>query len=126
MFSLLIFVVFKIVGLLGMLLPVKARDRLVIPCKKIYINALARFGRAEAHTINRVSLIELAFKNMNAKRARALVTIGGMAVGISAIVFLVSIGYGLQELVISRVVKLEEMKQADVSRQMGSKLEIND
>jgi ABC-type lipoprotein release transport system permease subunit len=77
-------------------------------------------------TINRVNLIELALKNMRAKMARTIITIGGMSVGIAAIVFLVSVGYGLQELVTSRVARLEEMRQAEVSTQPGSNVKITD
>ena len=49
-----------------------------------------------------------------------------MAIGIGAIVFLVSIGYGLQQLVVSRVASLDELKQTDVSSQLGSKIKIDD
>ena len=49
-----------------------------------------------------------------------------MTIGIAAIVFLVSIGYGVQEMVISRVARLEEMKQADITTQVGGRLKIND
>jgi ABC-type antimicrobial peptide transport system permease subunit len=63
---------------------------------------------------------------MGVKRTRSFITIGGMSIGIGAIVFLVSIGYGLQNLVISRVAKLEELKQADVMPSQASNLFIDD
>lgn len=78
------------------------------------------------NTISRTELIELSLRNMKAKKTRTIVTIGGMMIGIGAIVFLVSVGYGLQQLVISRVVRLEEMRQADVSPQTGGKIKITD
>ncbi len=77
-------------------------------------------------SISRIDLIELALKNMAAKKTRTLVTVGGMTIGIAAIVFLVSLGYGLQHLVVSRVARLEEMSQADVSTQPGGKMKISD
>jgi len=77
-------------------------------------------------SISRLDLIDLSLKNMAAKRTRTLITVGGMTIGIAAIVFLVSIGYGLQQLVISRVARLDEMRQADVTSQAGSKMRIND
>ncbi len=77
-------------------------------------------------SISRIDLIELALKNMAAKKTRTLVTVGGMTIGIAAIVFLVSLGYGLQSLVISRVARLDEMRQADVTAQPGGKMKIND
>ena len=47
------------------------------------------FSTQQERTINRVSLIDLAIKNMLFKRSRALITVGGMAIGVGAIVFLV-------------------------------------
>jgi len=77
-------------------------------------------------TISRLDLINLAIKNMKQKKARTLVTVGGMMIGIASIVFLLSIGYGLQDLVINRVARLEEMKQTDVSIPPGSNLTITE
>lgn len=92
---------------------------------KVY-SKIVLFSTKQEHTINRVSLIDLAIKNMLFKRSRALITVGGMAIGIGAIVFLVSLGFGLQEMVISRVARLDELKQADVTTQPGSKEVITD
>ena len=77
-------------------------------------------------TISRIDLIELSVRNMKAKKTRTMVTIGGMMIGIGSIVFLVSIGYGLQQLVVTRVARLEEMRQADVTTQSGGKIKIDD
>jgi ABC-type antimicrobial peptide transport system permease subunit len=77
-------------------------------------------------TINRIDLIDLALRNMVFKKSRSLITVGGMAVGIGSIVFLVSIGYGIQELVTSRVARLDEMKQMLISAQVGSNVKMND
>lgn len=80
----------------------------------------------EIDSISRIDLIEISMRNLRAKKTRTIVTVGGMTIGIAAIVYLVSIGYGLQQLVINRVARLDEMKQADVVAQTGSKLKIND
>jgi len=77
-------------------------------------------------TISRIELIELSLRNMQAKKTRTFITVGGMMIGIGAIVFLVSVGYGFERLVISRVARLDEMKQADVSPQAGRKVKITD
>lgn len=69
-------------------------------------------------SISRHDLIEISVRNMAQKRTRAMVTIGGMGIGIASIVFLVSIGYGLQQVVVSRVARLEEMRQMDVIPQV--------
>lgn len=84
------------------------------------------FRSSRSETIDKVSLIEVAVRNMRVKKTRTAITVGGMALGIGSIVFLVSIGYGLQNLVISQVARLEEMKQADVSPQAGGKVRIDD
>lgn len=84
------------------------------------------FHTSSGESIDKISLIEIAIRNMKGKKTRTAVTIGGMAIGIGSIVFLVSIGYGLQRLVISQVAKLEEMQQADVSLQPGGKIKISD
>lgn len=84
------------------------------------------FSSNRGETIDRVSLIEVALRNMKVKKTRTAITIGGMALGIGSIVFLVSIGYGLQNLVISQVARLDEMRQADVSPQTGGRIRIDD
>jgi len=105
--------------------PEKIRERILSRAYKLY-DLIARMNRHRQGTISRVNLMELAFRNMSSKKSRTFITIGGMAVGIGAIVFLVSLGYGIQELVISRVARLDEMKQVNVSPQPGSQVKIND
>jgi len=82
--------------------------------------------RNDASGVSQLYLMEIAFKNMAAKKTRTIVTIGGMAIGISFIVFLVSIGYGLQEVVVSRVARLDELKQAEVVPGLSEDLALND
>lgn len=84
------------------------------------------FDKADKSGVSRLYLIEISFKNMAAKKTRTLVTIGGMAIGISFIVFLVSVGYGLQQLVISRVARLDELKQAEVVPGLSKDLSLTD
>lgn len=77
-------------------------------------------------SISQLELIDLSLRNMFVRKARSIITIGGMAIGIASIVFLVSIGYGLEKLVITRVARLEEMKQIDASPAVSSNLRITD
>lgn len=91
----------------------------------LYIRATAVLDKP-THSISRLDLIGLSLRNMHAKKTRTIITVGGMAIGIGAIVFLVSIGYGLQNLVTSRVASLEEMRQADVYPQTGAAVKITD
>ncbi len=105
-------------------MPIKLPSRTKNPAKMNRI--LAVLDPTKTGEISRLSLIELSIRNLLAKKNRTTITVGGMALGIAAIVFLVSIGYGLQQVVISRVASLDELKQADVTTQIGSKIKIND
>lgn len=107
------------------ILPQSIKTRLQQISARIYFKSLEIFDK-HTGSISRIDLIELSLRSMRSRKTRSVVTIGGMAIGISAIVFLVSIGYGLQNLVISRVARLDEMRQADVYPQAGSTVNIND
>ncbi len=93
---------------------------------RFFSRAAKIFNSNQGETIDKVSLIEVALRNMKVKKTRTAITVGGMALGIGSIVFLVSIGYGLQNLVISQVARLDEMRQADVSPQTGGRIRIDD
>jgi ABC-type lipoprotein export system ATPase subunit/ABC-type antimicrobial peptide transport system permease subunit len=84
------------------------------------------FEKKKEGTISQVDLIDISIKNILAKKTRAAITIGGMVVGIGSIVFLVSIGYGLEKLVISRVARLDEMRQIDAIPAVASNVKITD
>lgn len=102
------------------------KTKLQSPLSAFYTKTTRVLDARRTGSISRVDLIELSIRNMKAKKTRTVVTIGGMMIGIGAIVFLVSIGYGLQQLVVTRVARLEEMKQADVTPQAGGKVKITD
>lgn len=94
-------------------------------CQRVYSLA-SRLFKPKDDSINRMNLIDLAMRYLSMKKSRSFITVGGMAVGIGAIVFLVSLGYGVQKLVVDRVARLEEMRQAEIAVQPGSLLVIND
>jgi ABC-type antimicrobial peptide transport system permease subunit len=106
-------------------LPFTWKSKISILVNGVYYLVL-KISRYSENTINRTNLIQLALNNMKFKKSRTFITIGGMAIGIGAIVFLVSIGYGLQNLVISRVASLNEMQQATISPPVGGDALIND
>lgn len=106
-------------------LPFEIRKRLLLVNEKLQ-RLIMKFNVVEKGTISRLELFDLAFKNMLFKRTRTLITVGGMALGVGSIVFLVSLGYGLQKLVIDRVASLDELKQADVAVQPGSNVKLRD
>lgn len=76
--------------------------------------------------VNLFDLFYIAGINLMVRRTRSIVTVIGMSIGIASIVFLVSIGYGLQDMVISQATRLEELKHIEVSPQQGSRLKLND
>ena len=91
-----------------------------------YLQLIRLLETKDKKTISRVDLIDLSLKNMFAKKTRTIITVGGMTIGVAAIVFLISIGYGLEKLVISRVARLEEMKQIDASPAVSTNIRLND
>lgn len=64
--------------------------------------------------VKRYYLINLAYDNLKIKKTRSLITILGMSIGVGIIVYLLSLGYGIERLVISKVARLDELRIADV------------
>lgn len=93
---------------------------------RVYEVLFHLFEKKKEKTISQVDLIDISIKNMLSKTTRTAITVGGMALGIGAIVFLVSIGYGLEKLVVSRVARLDEMKQIDAIPAVASNVKITD
>lgn len=76
-------------------------------------------------SINSLDLTEISFKNLWMKKSRTMITVFGMAIGIGFIVFLLSLGYGLEKLVINEVTKIEDLKQIDVTPTVSSNVLLN-
>jgi len=89
------------------------------------VSILEKLDKRQVNTISPLEIISLSYRNMKMKKSRVAITVGGMILGIGTIVLLVSIGYGLQELVTNRVTNLEEVKQVNVTTQIGSNLKLN-
>lgn len=60
-------------------------------------------------------ILMIAYRNMTYKKLRTWLTVGGVVIGIGAIVFLVSLGLGLQNLVTKEVVGSKSVKAIDVT-----------
>jgi len=132
--------VFRFLGLLGVYLikkgtnalltwrfvPVSIRNSLQPKLMNAYNRMISALEVHAEKTISKVDLIDLSIKNMVSKRTRTLITVGGMTIGIATIVFLVSVGYGLEKMVISRVARLEEMRQIDATPAVASNIKITD
>jgi ABC-type antimicrobial peptide transport system permease subunit len=76
----------------------------------------------EAH---RMYLIRMADRNLAKKKARTVITVLGMSIGIAIIVFLLSIGYGIEKLVISQIASLDELRIVDVTSGTNSALRLD-
>ncbi|MCL4387383.1 ABC transporter permease [Patescibacteria group bacterium] len=60
-------------------------------------------------------IIFIAIGNLKRNKLRTLLTVSGVVVGIGAIVFLVSLGFGLQNLATEKIVKLDALKVITVT-----------
>ncbi len=77
-------------------------------------------------SIHKESLFNISLKNLYIKGSRSFITIGGMAVGIGFIVLLVSVGYGVERLVISRIGNLDRKKQIETMPAVSSNIVLNE
>lgn len=71
-------------------------------------------------------ITHLSILNLRNRKLRSFLTIGGMAIGIGAIVFLVSLGFGLQRLITSQVTNIDALTVLDVSTGSSALLKIDD
>lgn len=70
-------------------------------------------------------LIKLSTRMFKARTSRTLLTILGMSVGIGAILFLVSLGYGLQKTLLERITTSESLLTLDVTESKSEAVLLN-
>lgn len=68
---------------------------------------------------------EISLSYLMVKRSRTLITVLGVGVGIGFITFLLSIGYGLENLVVNEIAEIEEMRQVVINPVVGGEVEID-
>jgi len=73
-----------------------------------------------------IEIIRISFTNLRSNRMRTLLTVIGISIGIATIVFLVSLGYGLQELSIKKIASIEAINTLDVTTGKNSSQLVND
>lgn len=71
-------------------------------------------NRNHPKRISRKNLMYLAWRNLWSHRSRAFLTIGGVTIGIASIIFLLSLGFGLERLVTTQVATFEAFTIIDV------------
>lgn len=70
-------------------------------------------------------LLKLSTRMFKARTSRTLLTIFGMSVGIGAILFLVSFGYGLQKTLLERITTAESLLTLDVMEAKSGLVNLN-
>lgn len=71
-------------------------------------------------------IFRISLTNLKSNKMRTLLTVVGISIGIATIVFLVSLGYGLQELSIKKIASIEAINTLDVSPGKNSTQLVND
>lgn len=69
--------------------------------------------------------IKLATRNFKTRRLRTFLTVLGISVGIGTTLFLVSLGYGLQKVLLEKIAKSDALLTLDVASTNASLIKIN-
>lgn len=70
-------------------------------------------------------IVATTWDNLMGNRMRTLLTVLGISIGISIIIFLVSLGYGLQEFSVARISSLDALSTIDVSQGKTSSFKLD-
>ncbi len=70
-------------------------------------------------------IVKLSLRMFKARTMRTILTIFGMGVGIAAILFLVSFGYGLQRTLLQKITTSDALVTLDVTIEGGTQVELN-
>ncbi len=73
-----------------------------------------------------IEIFRIAANNLISNRMRTLLTVVGISIGIATIVFLVSLGYGLQELSINKIATIDAINTLDISSGKNSTQKVDD
>lgn len=72
-----------------------------------------------------IDLFMLSTRMFKARTSRTLLTILGMGIGISAVLFLVSFGYGLQKTLLERITTSDSLLTLDVAEAKSGEISLN-
>ncbi|KKQ45806.1 MAG: Cell division protein FtsX [Candidatus Moranbacteria bacterium GW2011_GWC2_37_8] len=72
-----------------------------------------------------IDLFKLSTRMFKARTSRTLLTVLGMSIGIAAILFLVSLGYGLQKTLLERITTSDSLLTLDVSEAKSGIVSLN-
>ena len=107
-------------------IPITVRTKIHLAFQGLYTKICRVLDKPVKGKMTQIDIIELSIRNLLFKKTRTFITLGGVSIGFGAIVFLVSIGYGTQNMVVKRVARLDELRQADLTPQPGSKNRLSD
>lgn len=72
-----------------------------------------------------LDIIKLSTRMFKARPSRTILTVLGMSVGIGAILFLVSLGYGLQKTLLEKITTADSLLTLDVTKAKSEAIELN-
>lgn len=72
-----------------------------------------------------LDILKLSLRMFRARTMRTLLTILGMSIGIAAILFLVSLGYGLQQTLLQRITTSDALATLDIAEDRSKNITIN-
>lgn len=92
----------------------------------IYDRVIKLIKRKDSDSISASDLLDISIKNLAIKKSRSFITIGGVAIGIGFTALLISIGFGLERLVVERVARLDQLQQLNVRGPISETVQIDD
>lgn len=95
------------------------------PLRMFRDKVLAFLEKIRPFQVRQSYLLDIAYGNLRSRPNRTLITVFGMAAGVGIIVYLLSLGYGIERLVIGQVASLNELKIVDVSASQNTALKMN-
>lgn len=96
-----------------------------IKAKSIVSSVIYKLDTSSESSVKRSYLISLSYKNLMSKKSRTFVTILGMSFGVGIIVLLLSLGYGIEKLIIGRIARLDELKMVDIATGSNTALRLD-
>lgn len=75
--------------------------------------------------IGSIYLTELSLKNLFYKRFRTTITILGVGLGTGFVLLLLSLGYGLEKVIVDEITEVKDLKQLEVFPKVGSLLTLD-
>lgn len=76
--------------------------------------------------MRKLYILKLAVKNILAHKLRSILTVSGVAIGVGFIVFLVSLGYGLQRISTNQIANIQALQIIDVTPGKSKIIKIDD